>query len=104
MELDRNGYAPSIIAGHDEYMCFLCKKNGNGKLDRHELFGAAFRDKSKEYGLWVHLCHDSCHLNGVHKHAEQSRKLKVLGQRIAMERYGWTDTDFIKIFGRSYFA
>ena len=30
VKLDRNGYAPSIIPGHDEYRCLLCGKNGMG--------------------------------------------------------------------------
>lgn len=28
VKLDRNGYAPSIIPGHDERRCFLCGRNG----------------------------------------------------------------------------
>lgn len=68
--LDRNGYAPSILDGHDKYHCWLCDKNGSGKLDRHEIYHGPFREKSKALGLWVHLCHSECHLNGVHKYSE----------------------------------
>lgn len=100
--LDRNGYAPSIIPGHDEHMCWLCARNGNGKMDRHEVFGGAYRAKSKRLGLWVHLCHDDCHLNGVHKSATQASFLKAEAQREAMERYGWSREDFIREFGKNY--
>ena len=44
-ELDRNGYAPSIVQA-DTSKCFLCHRSGV-KLDRHEIFGNAMRNKSK---------------------------------------------------------
>ena len=43
-ELDRNGYAPSIVQA-DTSKCFLCQRSGV-KLDRHEIFGNAMRSKS----------------------------------------------------------
>lgn len=102
MKLDRNGYAPSIIDGHDYCSCYLCGKNGNGKLDRHEIFHGPFRTKSKALGLWVHLCHNECHINGVHKYCELDRGLKQEGQKAAMREYGWTAERFVAQFGRSY--
>ncbi len=102
MNLDRNGYADSIIPDHGPEQCWLCDCNGRGKMDRHEVFGGAYRQKSKELGLWVHLCHDSCHLNGVHKSAYQSETLKIEAQRCAMRKYGWTKERFIAEFGRNY--
>lgn len=100
--LDKNGYAPSIIPDHSETQCFLCLCNGIGKMDRHEAFGGAYRSKSKRLGLWVHLCHDPCHLNGVHKDAVLAGFVKSEAQRHAMKVYGWTTEDFIREFGKNY--
>lgn len=102
MKLDRNGYADSIIPCHSPTDCWLCDRNGCGKMDRHEVFGGAHRQKSKALGLWVHLCHDSCHLNGVHKSAFQAGLLKAEAQRCAMRKYGWTEEEFIAEFGKNY--
>lgn len=98
--LDRNGYAPSILQD-DLSCCFLCG-HSDMKLDRHEVWGAANRQKSKRLGLWVMLCHDACHLYGVHKYAVLANRLKKKAQLIAMEHYGWTIEDFIKEFGKNY--
>lgn len=100
--LDKNGYAPSIIPLHDENMCYLCGRNGNGKMDRHEVFGGPYRAKSKRLGLWVYLCHDSCHLNGVHKDASIANELKAEAQGHAMSEYGMNEYYFIREFGKSY--
>lgn len=51
--LDRNGYAPSIVQDIDG--CYFCARQ-DGKLDRHEIFHGAYRQKSKALGLWVTLC------------------------------------------------
>lgn len=102
MKLDRNGYAPSILEGHDKFQCYLCGGNGWGKLDRHEIFHGPFRAKSKALGLWVHLCHGDCHLNGVHKYGEIDHRLKLAGQKAAMLEYGWTKDEFAAEFGRNY--
>ena len=52
--MDANGYIDSIIPGHDEYTCWLCKQNGRGKMDRHEVFhGISNRHKSKHYGYVI---------------------------------------------------
>ena len=99
-KLDRNGYAPSIL--QDELgECFRCGRSCE-KLDRHEVYGAANRQKSKALGLWVMLCHSSCHLNGVHRDAAENLRLKKKAQRIAMDHYGWTTEEFIKTIGRNY--
>lgn len=100
--LDKNGYAQSIIPEHSETQCWLCWRNGRGKMDRHEVFGGAYREKSKRLGLWVHLCHDACHLNGVHKEASTAKMLKEDAQYHAMKVYGWTTEDFIREFGKNY--
>lgn len=98
-KLDRNGYAPSILSTTDE--CFLCGRT-SVKLDRHEVYGAALRTKSKNLGCWCLLCHEPCHLTTIHQNAEKRRKLKALCQGIAMIRYDWSTEEFIKRFGRNY--
>ena len=87
-DLDRNGYAPSILA-RTESKCFLCGCSDQ-KLDRHEIFHGAYRAKSKRYGIWVPLCHFRCHLNGVHK------------QIAAQRAYRWTPAEFIQRYGKNY--
>lgn len=50
-EMDRNGYAPSILQQGER--CHMCHENPTfDQLDRHEVFGGAYRKKSKELGLW----------------------------------------------------
>ena len=71
-------------------------------LDCHHVFFGPYRSKSEQYGLTVYLHHWQCHINGVHRYADQCRALQGRVQRIAMERYGWTEDDFREIFGRSY--
>lgn len=98
--LDRNGYAPSILQD-DLTVCYRCG-HAYQKLDRHEVFGGSNRKKSKALGLWVMLCHDSCHLHGVHKDAKEALRLKQKAQRVAMKTYEWTTDDFIREFGKNY--
>ena len=44
-----------------ERECFLCGRNGaDDPLDKHHIFGGAYRKKSERYGLTVYLCHDRC--------------------------------------------
>lgn len=100
--MKNNGYIPSIVQFTEDYpKCFLCGKSG-GKLDRHEIFGASNRDKSKRLGLWVYLCHSPCHLEYAHGRQEIRLYLKQTGQRAAMERYGWSKANFIAAFGVNY--
>lgn len=86
--------------------CWLCGRNGAGDpLDRHHIFGGAYRKKSEQYGLWVPLCHDRCHVYGpdaAHQSKETRRELHRYGQRKAMADNGWTVEDFIREFGRNY--
>lgn len=99
VETDRNGYAPSIC--QEAECCFKCGRT-NGKIDRHEIWGGPYREKSKNLGLWVRLCHDTCHLNGVHQDAEYARRLRAFAQGMAMEEYGWSTETFIKEFGKNF--
>ena len=82
--------------------CDLCGKYGN--LERHHVFGGANRKLSEQCGLVVNLCHE-CHNeppDGVHFNAKKMCALRRWAQKQAMEHYGWTVDDFIKIFGRNY--
>ena len=100
--LDSNGYAPSILQ-EDCTRCFACGRRDR-KLDRHEVLGGPFRQKSKKYGLWVCLCHDPCHLgrDGYQYDASKSYGLKAYAQAEAMKTYGWSTTEFIHMFGKNY--
>lgn len=102
MTLDRNGYAPSIMQEDTSY-CYACGKRA-GKLDRHEPFGGAYRDKSKALGLWIRLCNQPCHegSTGAHGDASVNAEYRRAAQRAAMETYGWTVDDFIQQFGKNY--
>ena len=85
-----------------ERKCFLC---GSAQwIERHHVFGGANRKLSEKYGLVVDLCH-YCHNeppNGVHFNREIRERLQARFQQAAMDRYGWSTDDFIKIFGRNY--
>ena len=97
IKLDRNGYAPSIMQKADR--CYMCGRSGI--LHRHEIYGNAYRSKSKAFGLWVNLCPD-CH-NEVHfVHAEWKMELREQGQMVAQKYYGWNENDFREKFGRCY--
>lgn len=107
IELDRKGYAPSILQNtEDQCRCYLCRRMQSSwlKLDRHEVYGGMNRDKAKEYGLWVMLCHNDCHEgpHGVHLDRTARLTLRRKCQRIAMLYYGWTEEDFRARFGKSY--
>lgn len=91
----------SILQNKKE--CFICGKNGGyWGLDVHHVFFASLRKKSEKYGLTVWLCHDTCHLNGVHKNIEINRKLQAYAQKKAMQEFDWSIEDFIKEFGKNY--
>lgn len=97
--MDRNGYNPSILQKGER--CFLCGRRDR-KLDRHEVFGGAFRGKSKKLGLWVLLCHEPCHLLRAHGDAEISQGLRRFAQQRAMTEYGWTVAEWRREFGKNY--
>lgn len=101
VELSRAGYAPSIMQ-HNE-CCALCGRSWGAKMDRHEPWGAANRQKSKELGLWVTLCHFGCHEGpgGVHDDGALARQFRKDAQRAAMLRYGWSLAEWIRRFGKS---
>ena len=95
-----------MMEAWEEKECFLCGRNGNGDpLDRHHIFNGANRKKSEKYGAVIYLCHDSCHIFGkdsVHQNAQTDRKVKQYGQKMLMQKNGWTIEEFIQIFGKNY--
>ena len=94
----------SIIQDSKDY-CFICGRNAKADymgLDEHHVYGASNRKLSEKYGLKVYLCHSACHLYGVHKNAELNNQLKAKVQQVAMNHYGWSVSDFIRLFGKNY--
>jgi hypothetical protein len=75
-----------------------------GNLHRHEVFFGINRQKSIEYGLVVFLTPQMHNMSnrGVHFNRDFDLELKRIGQQAAMDYYGWTIEEFIKIFGKSY--
>lgn len=91
------------ILQDDTARCFLCGRRG--PLDEHHVFGGPLRKASTKYGLTVFLCHDSCHIFGeksVHKNHDVDSTLKEYAQRMAMEEYGWSVSDFRTHFRKNY--
>ena len=116
---NRNGYIDSImtqnpgrcaLCGASEGFCYAPSPDGErskqmfyNKLDRHEPWGGANRQKSKALGLWVPLCHLGCHEGpgSVHADAALARQFRKDAQRAAMLHYGWTREQFIQVLGKS---
>lgn len=90
----------------DRDHCFLCGMNRNLEpLDCHHCFEGANRKASEKYGLKVYLHHNKCHIFGkesVHGNAKIDRALKAMVQNRAMQYYGWSVEEWIKIFGKNY--
>lgn len=100
--LDSNRYAPSIVQWNVGEQCPVCRRE-HIELVRHEIFhGSGRREKSKEYGLWITCC-PTCH-SILHSNPKCSDNISLQrqAQHQAMEKYGWTTKDFIKIFGKNY--
>lgn len=100
-KLDKNGYAPSILPTK-QGVCFLC---GNYTYtERHEVFGASNRAKSKALGLWVNLC-PQCHRlspYAVHQMKYSAERLHKAAQTAAMNAYGWSNDEFRRRIGKNY--
>lgn len=94
------------ILQEDRSRCFICEGNPCGDpLDKHHVFSGPCRGLSEKYGLTVYLHHARCHIFGpdsVHRSQEVRRALERMAQIRAMEVYGWSEAEFIKIFMRSY--
>jgi hypothetical protein len=93
----------SIITNDLEH-CIEC---GRPYINKHEIFyGTGKRQLSIKYGLVIPLCqqnhHNQFQCKGIHFDTKLCDKWHKKGQQIAMDYYGWTKEDFIKIFGRNY--
>ncbi len=94
----------SIIQADREH-CFICGRNAHSDywgLDEHHVFFGANRKLSERYGLKIYICHNRCHLNGVHKNSVLNGKVQAVVQKRAMQYYGWSIDDFRGIFGKNY--
>lgn len=98
VKLDKNGYAPSILMTFPGEECFSCFCGGD--LARHEVFGAALRSRSKEWGLWVTVC-PYCH-ERYHTDAQAANALKAFAQKEAMHRFGWDMNEWRRRFYKNY--
>ncbi len=95
--MDSNGYIPTIMQNAER--CYMCGRSG--LLCRHEIYGNAYRDKSKRLGLWVWLCPD-CHHDLHFVHADRKMWLREQGQIQAQNHYGWNENEFRSKFGKCY--
>ena len=97
----KKDYAPSILQTGEG--CWLCGRQDR-KLDRHEVFPGSNRQKCKEDGLWVLLCHEDCHegpRGAQYDHAVR-RYLSAYAQGKAMEKYGWSLDQWRQRYGKNY--
>lgn len=91
-------YTKSLFENQDDTTCYVC--GSNQYIQRHECFyGRAYRDKSKQYGLWVNLCmkcHDQVHFGKDHS---LDLELKREAQRRFEQKHG--HTKFMQIFDKN---
>lgn len=82
----------------------LYETERSGNLHRHEIFFGSNRKKSIEYGLVVFLTPEMHNMSnaGVHFNREFDLELKRLGQKAAMDYYGWDIKTFRSLFGKNY--
>jgi hypothetical protein len=73
-------------------------------LVRHEIFFGPYRQKSIRLGLVVFLTPEMHNMSNlaVHNHRGNDLFLKRVGQRAAMDYYGWSTEEFISWFGKNY--
>lgn len=88
----------SIIAKPDN-LCYFCARYGN--LEKHHcIHGTANRRLADEDGLFVWLCH-RCHMQ-LHDKGIGDKGLQIVAEKAWMQRYGKTEEDFIKRYGKNY--
>lgn len=99
--MDRNGYRQSLLQ-EDHNVCFLCGRCCH--TERHEIFGGAYRQKSKHDGLWVSLCSE-CHRDGrqaVHNDYTAATALKKQAELKWIDEFNQTEDAFQREYGRNY--
>ncbi len=105
--IDQDGYAPSVFS-ETENACFYADDRytacGVGEIQRHVVFydkkDAGLSEISKSYGAWLCLC--PVHVGHVKFYPQMKRALEREAQQRLMERYGWDDEQFQRIFGKDY--
>lgn len=101
--LDSNGYSRSVFPEDRCHYAEECTCTG-ADLVRHECFhhdmGGVTRAQSKRYGAWVTLC--PVHHGYVHNYRQYAKPLQKETQKLVMERYGWDEDKFRRMFGKSY--
>lgn len=72
--------------------------------EHHIFFGTSLRRLSEKYGLKIWLRPELHNMtnDGIHFNHDFDMEIKQMAQDKAMEHYGWSTEDFIKIFGRNY--
>ena len=92
--------AESIIQTQKE--CYITGSTQN--LHEHQIWGGGRRKLSEQYGLKIWLRADWHNMSdyGVHFDKALDRHIKATVQQKAMDYYGWSTEDFIRIFGKNY--
>ncbi len=85
-----------------EKQCYITGDEYN--LHEHHVFNGSNRKKSEKYGLkiWLRADWHNMEKYSIHMDAELDRRIKAEVQQIAMDHYGWTVEDFIRMFGKNY--
>lgn len=92
-----------------EKKCFMCHSTVG--LHKHHVFGAANRNLSEKYGLWIWLCPKDHNISDeppykgmpdrrVHFNKELNLEIKKLAQREFEDTH--SREDFLRIFGKNY--
>ena len=85
-----------------ERCCYVC--GSRGLLHSHHVFMGSKRQLSEKYGLKIWLCPSDHNMSdkGIHFNPPLDARVKKMAQEKAMDHYGWSKEDFIKIFRRNY--
>lgn len=85
-----------------EKVCYITGDEYN--LHEHHVYNGANRKISEKYGLKIYLRADWHNMEkySIHMDSELDRRIKAEVQQIAMDHYGWSVEDFIKLIGKSY--
>ncbi len=92
--------AKSIM--QEEKACYVTGSTMN--LHEHHIFEGSRRQLSEKYGLKIWLRADWHNMSdyGIHFNKSFDLSVKRKAQAIAMRKYNWSISDFIKIFGKNY--
>lgn len=87
----------------DKNECYVCGCKYGLEL-HHCIYGMGKRKLADKYGLVVYLCkeHHRTGKNAVHFYKPLDDELKAMAQTKAMNYYGWSIEDWMKIFRRNY--